>query len=52
MIFLTQKKGDDGLDYEGEKIEAENFDEAGQQAAMLGVEVLGILDTEHYQEPV
>ena len=36
----------------GENIEANSFEEANNKAKELGLEVVGVFDSTHYQEPL
>lgn len=51
QIFLTEKIIN-GKTFAGEHIHADSFDEAEHHAKHIGVNVIGVLQSEHHQDPV
>jgi hypothetical protein len=51
LIFLTEKIINNEI-YEGERVYADSFEEAVEEAIYIGVDLIGFLCSEYYQVPV
>jgi hypothetical protein len=51
MTFITQKIMDNEI-WEGARIYADSYEQANIEAIQIGVDVIGILDSEYSQVPV